>query len=172
MSNSCKQDLEKKRYEHFVTAANESLKMLKPLMVQGRGANNDLEILFHRNDHKDIYGNSNGNGPLTQRQPDLIVTSMHSARRAAGPMATETWPQIALNRALEEPHFRFQWYDILSAVELQCIAKIDEEDVDAYRDDQRAIMTVLPHLVKMGPNTKKRSKRSESMPSAAERSAK
>ena len=84
ISNSCKQDLEKDRYEHFVTAANESLKMLKPLMVQGRGANIDLEILFHRNDPKDIYGSGN-NGPLTQRQPDLIVTSVHSARRAAGP---------------------------------------------------------------------------------------
>ena len=31
MSNSCKRDLEVDRYEHFVAAANESLKMLKPL---------------------------------------------------------------------------------------------------------------------------------------------
>jgi len=61
---------------------------------------------------------------------------------------------------------------MFSAVELQHIAKIDENDVDAYRDDQRAIMTFPPHFVNMGPNPKKRSTRSESLPSVAERAAK
>jgi len=78
--------------------------MLKPLTVQRRGANKELEILFHRNDHKDIYGRSN-NGPMTKRQPDVIVTSVHSARRAAGPLAAETW---LLNSARDAPHFHFQ----------------------------------------------------------------
>ena len=84
MSNSCKQDLEKARYEHFVTAANEALKMLKPLMIPGQRANNELEILFHRNDPKDICEDHGNPVVQTQRQPDLIVTSVHSARRAAG----------------------------------------------------------------------------------------
>ena len=175
MSNSCKRDLEVDRYEHFVAAANESLKMLKPLVVQGRGANIELDILFHRNDPKEIYGSGN-NGPLTERKPDLVVTSMHSARRAAGPpLASAKWQQIASEVALEQPQYRFQWYDVLCAVELQHIAKIDEGDVDALCQQRSVIMTAIPvppHPVKTGPNPKKRNMSSESMPSAAEHPAK
>jgi len=173
MSNSCKQDLEVDRYEHFVTAANESLKMLKPLVVQGRGANTELDILFHRNDPREIYGSAN-NGPLTERKPDLIVTSVHSARRAADPLVATNWHQIASEAALVQPYYRFQWYDVLCAVELQHNAKIDEKDVDALYQ-QRGVIPVIPippHPVKTRPNPKKRNMSSESMPIAAERPAK
>ena len=54
---------------------------------------------------------------------------------------------------------------------MQCIAKIKVEDVDVHRGD-RAMKTVPPNFVKMGPNSKKRSIRSVSTPSAAERSVK
>ena len=171
MLNSCKQGSEKARYEHFVTAANEALKMMRPLMIPGSRANNGLGILFHRND-VDICEDHGNPVVQTQCQPDIIATSMHSARRAAGAMETETWAQIAFKRAPGEPASRFQWYDILSAVELQCIAEIDEKDVDAYRDDQRAMITVPPHFVNMGPNSKKRSMCSVSTLSAAGCSAK
>jgi len=153
ISNSCKQDSEVDRYDHFVTSANESLKMLKPLVVQGRGANIKLDILFHRNDPKEIYGSGN-NSPLTERKPDLIVTSVHSARRAAGPLATANWPQIAPKVALEQPYYRFQWYDVLCAVELQHAAKINEEDVDALYQQRYASTPTSPSpliLSKQGP---------------------
>ena len=79
---------------------------------------------------------------------------------------TETWIQTA-KRACEAPASRFQWYDVLSAVEMQCIAEIDEEDVDAHRDDQAMRRTLPPHFVEMGPHSKKRSMHSVSTPSAA-----
>jgi len=81
MSNSCEQISEKAIYEHFVTAANEALKMLKPLTVQGRQANNTLDILFHRNDPVDIYEDHSNPVVQTQRQPHIIATTAHSARR-------------------------------------------------------------------------------------------
>ena len=152
MSNSCQRDSEKARYEHFVTAANEALNMLK-LTVQDRGINNNLEILFHRNNYEDIYEDHGNLVVQIHHWPDLITTSVHSARRAAGVVRTETWPQISLKRAHGEAASHFQWYDVLSAVELQCIAKINAEDVDAYRDGERGMITVPPHFVKMGPNS-------------------
>jgi len=125
-----------------------------------------LDILFHRNDPKEIYGYGN-NGPIRERTPDVIVASVHSASRAAG-LPTDAWLEIASKGALEQPHSRFQWYDVLSAVELQHTAKINEEDVDAYRDNQRAMIPIDPHTVNTGPKSKKRNMHSESMPSAAE----
>jgi hypothetical protein len=173
MSDSCNQDSEVGRYEHFVIAANESLKMLKPLVAQGRRANIELDILFHRNDPREIYGSAN-NGPLTERKPDIIVTSVHSARRAANPLAATDWLRIASGTALVQPHYRFQWYDVLCAVELQHTAKIDEKDVDALYQQRRVIpvIPIPPHPVKTRPNPKKRNMSSESMPAAAEHPAK
>ena len=147
MSNSCEQSQEKARYAHFVTASNEALKMLKPLTVQGRRANNELDILFHRNDPVDLYGD---HVVQTRRQPDIIGTSVHSARRVANAVRTDTWTQLALKRAPYKPDSRFQWYDVLCSVELQYIAEIKVEDVDAHRGDQ-AIKTVPPNFVKIGP---------------------
>jgi len=145
--------------------------MLKPLVVPGQRANDELEILFHRNDPKNIYGGHGNPVVQTERQPDLIVTSVHSARRAAGLVGTETWPEIA-KQASEKPHCRFQWYDVLCVVELKYTAKIDEKNVDGLLDDLRQEMPVPPHFVKLGPNPKKRTRRSESTLSAAGASAK
>ena len=90
--------------------------MLK-LTVQDRETNNNLEMLFHRNNFVDIYEDHSNLVVQTHHWPDLIITSVHSARRAAGAVRTETGPQISLKRAHGEAASHFQWYDVLSAVE-------------------------------------------------------
>lgn len=109
MWNSCKATLEKDRYPHFITAANQALDMLK----QTEPPANTLDILFHHNDHKDIYWDHGIPAVQSQRQPDIIVTSLQSVRRAGTPMKnasdSTTWNTISLEHTTKKPISCFQW---------------------------------------------------------------
>lgn len=128
-----------------------------------------LDILFHRNDPKDIYGNHGLDYAQSQRQPDIIVTSRQSARRAGTPNenASHTWDEICLRQATQKPISRFQWYDVVASVEMESDLKpIPVGHID--RMGKTAENRRPPNIVDMAPKSKKRSMRSDSMPSAVE----
>jgi len=111
----------------------------------------------------------------SQRQPDIIVTSLQSARRAGTPNenASNTWNEICLKQATKKPISRFQWYDVLACVEMEStrkpipIAHIDNLAKTGFMQNRR------PHnTVDLVPKSNKRSVPSESTSSAVERAVK
>ena len=123
-SNSC-QGSEVERSQHFIEGANHALKMLKTVDHPGmRGANMELDILFHCSDSMPLRGTHGHPYPFTTaRKPDVGVTSLRTALRVADRETQgETWDTIAFGRAALQPLTKFRWYELLSSVELKVIA--------------------------------------------------
>ena len=149
--------------------------MLKPIVCDGTPAATNLDILFHRNDPKDIYGDHGSPAIQSQRQPDIVITSLQSARCAGTPNknASDTWNTISLKQATKKPNSRFQWYDVLASVEMESNCKeIPSTHVDNLGNAAVKLNRLPPRIVDMAPKPKKRSMRSESMSSVVEPAAK
>ena len=125
-SNSCRGP-EVERYQHFIEGANHALKILKTVKHTGmRGANMELDILFHRSDPMPLQGTHGHPHPFTTaRKPDVGVTSLRTALRIADcETQGETWDTIAFGLAALQPLTKFRWYELLSSVELKVITAI------------------------------------------------
>jgi hypothetical protein len=151
--------------KHFIAAANQALDMLRPITP---GANN-LDILFHRNDPKDIYGDHGNPAIRSRRQPDMIVTSLESARRAGAlkESASDDWNTISLKQATKKPISHFRWYDVVASVEMESSRK---EIPSSYVDKlgKTGGNRLPPNIVDTAPKSNKRTTHSESTPSAVE----
>jgi len=116
---------ERRRYPCFVQVGNEALQMLKSVKHAGiRDPNTDLEMLFHCSDPVEIHEShgSQDDPFVTFRRPDIIMTSLRVAKRFTGRGDLKTWSTIAKIYAPRAPissNNRFEWYDILSALELK-----------------------------------------------------
>ena len=99
--------------------------MLKSVKHVGiRDPNTDLEILFHCSDPGEVHGSHGGQDDpfVTIRRPDIILTSLRAAKRLTDRGDLETWSTIIKTHALNAPitsNNRFEWYDVLMAIELK-----------------------------------------------------
>jgi hypothetical protein len=66
----------------------------------------------------------------TKRKPDLVITSLHAAKRVADREKNETWGSITASCARDQPHQHFEWFDILSSVELKRKGNIDSRRIN------------------------------------------
>ena len=103
------------RYPWLVKAGNAALEFLKGVTHDGfRHANDELGILFYRNDPE-------GNPNASYFGPGVIITSLASARAAGRRTSNSTWENITKFCAPRAPNDPFQWRDVLSSVELSCV---------------------------------------------------
>ena len=111
---------EKDRYQPFVKLFNLALQKLRSVKVPNvRSANDDLGILFHRNDPKRIKGYHNGD--VSDRSPDVVVVSLAAARDASNSIKMQ-W-RHATGPAPEQPLIAFEWSQILCVFEFKRVAK-------------------------------------------------
>ena len=82
-------------------------------------ANDDLGILFHRNDPKLILGNHGGD--VSKRSPDVVLVSL-TAARDANDFIKMQW-RNATGPAPEQPLIAFEWSQILCVFEFKRVAK-------------------------------------------------
>jgi len=80
--------------------------------------------MFHCSDPVEIYGShgSQDDPLVTIRRPGIIMTSLRVAKRLTGRGDLETWSTVAKIYAPRAPissNNHFEWYDILSALELK-----------------------------------------------------
>lgn len=145
-------------------------------MHGGQPVTNYQNILFHRNDPKDIYRDHGNPTVQSQRQPDIVVTSLQSAGRAGTPRENPgvTWNEICLKQAPKTPISRFQWYDVVASVEMES----NRAPIPTTHIDNLATRGVMldrrPHkTIDLIPKSNKRRMRSESTtPSVVERAVK
>ncbi|TFY83676.1 hypothetical protein EWM64_g323 [Hericium alpestre] len=109
---------ERKRYPPFVKAFNLALSLLRSVEIHGlRGANSDLDIMFHVNDPAFIT--SKHNGVVSKRKPDVVLTSLAGAQRAC--KESYTWDELAFvhELPLRKPKEQLVWADIFSSFEFK-----------------------------------------------------
>ena len=137
MSSSCAASGEVGGYPLFINAANAALKLLKPIKhTKFRDADNKLEILFHRSDPKILHGKHGAPYLTSMRKPDIVITSVASARRAAGPgQSNLSWEEI-IQYAPEPPVEAFEWFDVLSSLELKRVKPKLDSPPDSFGDMQ------------------------------------
>jgi hypothetical protein len=122
MSNSCGTPKEVDRYAFLVDAGNAAFSLLKPIKHDGiRGANDELQILFHRNDPKEIHGQHGTPYFTSDRKPDILITSLAAALRAAGIHSNQSWKEVTKSYAPYKPNEAFEWFDSLSSLELKLL---------------------------------------------------
>ena len=88
-------------------------------MPNVRPADDNLGILFHRNDPKQINGNHGGD--VSKRSPDVVLVSL-AAARDANDFIKMQW-RNATGPAAEQPLIAFEWSQILCVFEFKRVAK-------------------------------------------------
>lgn len=84
-----------------------------------RDANDHLQILFHRSDPRVMKGKHGASHLVSERKPDIVITSLASARRASPVQSGLSWNEITQKCASSPPTRAFEWRDVLSSLELE-----------------------------------------------------
>jgi hypothetical protein len=130
---------EPKRYKHFVNAFNQALELMRPLAIPGIRGSDEIDILFHRCDPVIIEAQHVNPDFVSQRKPDVIITSLAAAQRASGYLDI-SWNDAVKLYAHEPPKAAFKWCDVLSTQEL----KLSKCPLNAPQKYSRKLSVPLP----------------------------
>jgi len=106
------------KYPPFVLATNAGLEMLQDVQIDGMRPPSKLKVLAHTSDLATIRGFHGNPMTVTKRRPDVIMTSLRSARSAAHKPCAH-WTEIATDSAQTRPDASLQWYDVFLSVEIK-----------------------------------------------------
>ncbi|GBE83532.1 hypothetical protein SCP_0505860 [Sparassis crispa] len=147
---------EEECYAPFVNTFNHALKEMKECslpLLREINKKEDLDIMFHRNDPKDLTGIHGG--LKTLGCPDVVLVAHGSAFRAAGDSArvpSMPWDDLAFKVALEKPYESFRWADCLSCQEFKRHKDPSGTLPHEYTDTFTLSITPLSNLDQEHPN--------------------
>jgi len=132
-SSSCECRLENHRYPPFVLATNAGLEMLRDVRIDGIRPPSELKILAHTSDPVTIRGFHGSPMTATRRRPDVIITSLRSARSAARKPCAP-WTDIATKSAQTRPNASFHWYDVFISFEIKSLRQKINREIQIPRE--------------------------------------